>query len=123
MSRFLPPAWFLSAGVVVLLVVGFGYADKTRLHWYAQETAPPAVTAAVAAPEPDRVVAACDTIAGLNTYPKADGYGNTYRYVIRTPNGSSYEVDRAQVHKAARDLGLNVSGAFPVGTAYPIGCH
>ena len=56
MSRFLPPAWFLSAGVVVLLIAGFGYADKTRLHWYVEEPAAPAVTAAVAAPEPDRVV-------------------------------------------------------------------
>ena len=56
MSRFLPPAWFLSAGVVILLVAGFGYADKTRLHWYAEGSEPSAARGAVAALEPDRVV-------------------------------------------------------------------
>ena len=105
------------------MVAGFGYADKTRLHWYARESAPPAVTAAVAAPEPDRVVAVCDTIAGLNTYPKPDGYGNRYRYVIRTPNGSSYEVDADSVHYAAIQSGMVLAGALPVGTKYPIGCR
>ena len=102
MSRFLPPAWFLSAGGVVLLVAGFGYADKTRLHWYAEETAPPAVTAAVAAPEPDRVVGVIrrcmrgGTLAetGIGCSRADVGFRNDRLEVtIRTSQGTTYLVD------------------------------
>jgi len=49
-------AWFLSAGIVALLVAGLAYADKTRLHWYATGSDGPVATVAVAVAEPDRVV-------------------------------------------------------------------
>ena len=101
MSRFLPPAWFLSAGVVALLVAGFGYADKTRLHWYAQETAPRAVTAAVAAPEPDRVVGVIRRcLVGPQVGETGDGCSRTdfkvfddrLEVTIRTSQGTTYVV-------------------------------
>lgn len=45
------PYWFATAAlVVVLLFVGLGYADKTRLHWIAEDAAGPRQY------EPDRVV-------------------------------------------------------------------
>ena len=113
MSRFLPPAWFLSAGVVALLVAGFGYADKTRLHWYAQETAPPAVTAAVAAPEPDRVVGVIRRCIRGGKYAetgdgcsRADGgrfMDDRLEVTIRTSQGTTYLV------------------AMPVGTSVKVG--
>ena len=117
MSRFLPPAWFLSAGVVVLLVAGFGYADKTRLHWYAPETAPPAVTAAVAAPEPDRVVGVirrCMRGGQLAESGDVCGQGGTVRMLddrleitIRTQQGTIYLVS------------LPVSTSVKVGDPWP----
>jgi hypothetical protein len=42
------PYWFRAIALaVVLLLVGFGYADKTRLHWVAEDSP---------TPQPDRVV-------------------------------------------------------------------
>lgn len=38
-KKVIPPTWVLSALVVVALFVGLAYVDKTRLHWYAADSA------------------------------------------------------------------------------------
>ena len=116
MSRFLPPAWFLSAGVVALLVAGFGYADKTRLHWYAAATV---VTA-----DPDRVVGVirrCDLTDGKGakvgdsgdacamwkTRPGVVLVDDRLEITVRTSQGTTYLVT------------MPVASAVTVGMAWP----
>ena len=100
MSRFLPPAWFLSAGVVALLVAGFGYADKTRLHWYATspQNEPPV---SLITPQPDRVVGVIRRcLVGGQAAETGDGCSRTdlrvfddrLEVTIRTSQGTTYLV-------------------------------
>ncbi len=96
MRRFVPPAWFLSALLAIVLVGAFAYADKTRLHWYAEEasvaTAPTVVTV-----ERDRVVGVL-VKCGTQTFGSVC-YSATYSTLarlvvtVRSTNGSTYTVE------------------------------
>ncbi len=101
MRRFIPPAWFLSALLVVALIGAFAYADKTRLHWYAEE---PSVAAAptAATVERDSVVGVALRCSRTGTqYRTAAEYtgdiclGNPNAWqevTVRTAQGTTYSV-------------------------------
>ncbi|MBA4179344.1 MAG: hypothetical protein C0506_02040 [Anaerolinea sp.] len=99
----IPPAWVLSPLVAVLLFVGLGYADQTRLHWYAEESHP------APAAQPDRVVGIeyrCEALgrpgqANLqfiggdpcnNSCHQSEVYNRLMQLTVRTPGGEVYKV-------------------------------
>ena len=116
-----PPAWVLSALVVVLLFLGAGYADKTRLHWVSEEPPPDRIVgiewrcthAVNDPPEPVRLLdlrgaEGCEARDGGETdvykYPAPSKTTLTNRRLeltIRTAQGTSYTVDVSPTIKVA----------------------
>jgi hypothetical protein len=102
MRKFAPPAWFFSALAVLTLIAAFAYADKTRLHWYAEERSTPTVPA-VAAVKRDRVVGVLAKCSGGSREYSGDAcYDTTYAAVratarlvvtVRTASGATYTVE------------------------------
>lgn len=58
----------------------------------------------------------CDVIVGMNKYDTRTG--TTYAYVIRTPQGGAYELDRTQVSRQFSAKGRKAE----VGAKIPPGC-
>jgi hypothetical protein len=126
--RFVPPAWVVSAAVVLVAVGGFGLADRELLHWYgphAQATATP-MPRPTAKAAPDVVVGTarlCDLVgrsgdppsqitltvfrrSGCGGVPESQKLNDRIEVTVRTGSGGSYVVT------VAPDTAVNVGDVW-----------